>query len=213
MSAVKELVNENQWSLDDICNHKVLQRNRLAERAYFLPKTKLLLSGEWQFLFSKSPINTPIPSSKSFDEEPWTTIEVPGHWQLQGFDGPIYSNTAEPFPFNPPYTTSDNPTGVYRKTFFVPQNFSDDDYEYRIRFEGVESAYHAFVNGKFLGYSQGSRNPAEFNATDLISVDSGNDLVVIVYRWSDGSYLEDQDMWRLSGKLFTTKLSRVFSSH
>jgi beta-galactosidase len=198
-----------EWSLNDICNHQVLHRNRLSERAYALPETRLLLNGQWQFLYSKSPVNAPLPSSQlsdgeSLDDVPWTTIEVPGHWQLQGFGTPIYANTAEPFPFNPPFTTSDNPTGTYRKQFYVPDHWGND-YEFRLRFEGVDSAYHVFLNGKFLGYSQGSRNPAEFDASGLIDLNSVNELVINVYQWSDGSYLEDQDMWYLSGRFQARK--------
>jgi len=125
---------------------------------------------------------------------------------LQGHGQPHYTNFNYPFPTNPPFVPSDNPTGLYQTTFGVPDHWNiDGGFTYRLRFEGVDSAYHLYLNGKEVGYNQGSRNAAEFDISDLIREGSAesNTLKVKVYQWSDGSYIEDQDMWWLSGKHVT----------
>lgn len=104
------------------------------------------------------------------------------------------SNFNYPFPTNPPFVPSENPIGLYETDFSVPNHWQNNAL-YRLRFEGVDSAYHVWVNGKKIGYSQGSRNAAEFDISNVIRKDEGNTLRVKVYQWSDGSYIEDQDMW------------------
>ena len=118
----------------------------------------------------------------------------PGHWQLQGYGHPQYTNISYPFPTNPPFVPSENPTGLYETDFSVPDRWRNDVL-YRLRLEGVDSAYHLWVNGKQVGYNQGSRNAAEFDISNVIRKDEINTLKVKVYQWSDGSYIEDQDMW------------------
>ena len=125
-----------------------------------------------------------------------------GHWQLQGYGHPHYTNFNYPFPAKPPFVPSENPTGLYETIFSVPARWgTQGGFAYRLRFEGVDSAYHVFVNGKEIGYSQGSRNAAEFDISDVVrkGTTDVNTLKVKVYQWSDGSYIEDQDMWWLSG--------------
>lgn len=131
-----------------------------------------------------------------FDDEMWCQIEVPSNWQMQGFDKPIYTNVKYPFADKPPFVPSDNPTGLYRTSFqCTDQELTNT---HRIVFDGVNSAFHLWCNGKWVGYSQDSRLPAEFDLSAFVKT-GDNSLAVMVLRWSDGSYLEDQDMWWLSG--------------
>jgi beta-galactosidase len=118
---------------------------------------------------------------------------------VQGYGKPHYTNTVYPFPVCPPFVPTENPTGTYRRNFFVPSSWSEDS-QIRLRFDGVDSAYHVYLNGQKVGYSQGSRNPAEFDITEFVNRgEDVNRLIVTVYQWSDGSYIEDQDQWWLSG--------------
>lgn len=180
----------------DHMNPGVFQENRLPPRAYFLPPQTLLLSGRWNFHLASSPLDT-APDSQ--DRSIWRQINVPGHWDLQGFGTPQYTNIDYPFPADPPFVPSQNPTGYYETTFTVPDDWHQEgSWGYRLRFEGVDSAFRVFLNGKEVGYSQGRTNAAEFYLNRFIT-GSSNHLRVIVYKWSDGSYIEDQDMWWLSG--------------
>ncbi|TVU36820.1 hypothetical protein EJB05_18769 [Eragrostis curvula] len=135
-----------------------------------------------------------------FDDSNWEALPVPSNWQMHGFDRPIYTNTTYPFPMNPPFVPSDNPTGCYRTVFHIPKEWKGR--RILLHFEAVDSAFFAWINGVPVGYSQDSRLPAEFEVTDCChpcDSDKGNVLAVQVMRWSDGSYLEDQDHWWLSG--------------
>lgn len=129
----------------------------------------------------------------------WTKLNVPGHWQLQGHGHPWYTNVQYPIPVCPPYVPTENPTGTYRRTFSVPAAWKTG-FSLRLRFDGVDSAYHVWVNGKLVGYAQGSRNASEFDVTGHVG-EGPNEVFVKVYQWSDGTYIEDQDQWWLSGKL------------
>ncbi len=156
------------------------------------------LNGEWKFNWVKSPVDRPTNFFKpAFDVSGWGTIPVPSNWQMEGHGLKIYVNHPYAFPKNPPHAPTEwNPVGSYRRTFEVPKDWNDR--ETFIVFDGVDSAFYLWINGKKVGYSQGSRTPAEFNITPYLK--SGkNVLAVEVYRWSDGSYLECQDFWRLSG--------------
>jgi beta-galactosidase/evolved beta-galactosidase subunit alpha len=134
---------------------------------------------------------------KNFDSSGWSEIVVPGNWQLQGYDDkPIYTNVHYPFPPNHPYVPDENPTGCYRRTFTLNSSWLGRNI--LLLFESVDSAFYLWVNGNPVGYSQDSRLPAEFDITPYVH--SGeNSLAVQVMRYCDGSYLEDQDMWLLSG--------------
>ena len=139
-------------------------------------------------------------------------IDVPGHWQLQGYDYPIYTNVQYPFPRRPPKVPDDNPTGCYQRTFTLPIAWSAAQ-QIRVIFEGVDSAFYVWCNGNWVGYSQDSRLPAEFDLTDYLCAGE-NVLSVMVVRFCDGSYLEGQDMWNLSGiyrsvSLLAKPLSRI----
>jgi len=156
------------------------------------------LNGSWKFKWSAKPADRPVDFFRTdYNAGGWDTIEVPGNWQTQGFGKPIYLNDRYPFKKDPPRIQHDyNPVGSYRKDFELPKNW--DGREIFLNFDGVESACYLWINGSFVGYSQGSRTPAEFNVTKYLR-NGRNLLAVEVYRWSDGSYLEDQDFWRLSG--------------
>ncbi|KAK3989947.1 glycoside hydrolase [Cladorrhinum sp. PSN332] len=183
---------------DDYQNEAVFRRNALPPRSYHIPETALLLNGTWEFHCASTPLKAPSPTVPHPDGEGWTTIQVPGHWQLQGHGRPHYTNVQYPIPVCPPYVPTENPTGTYRRTFYVPNSWNRED-QLRLRFDGVDSAYHVWVNKKLLGYAQGSRNPTEFDVTNYLDPTGINELVVRVYQWSDGSYIEDQDQWWLSG--------------
>ena len=156
------------------------------------------LNGKWKFHWAPKPADRPVDFFKpNYDVKSWDDIPVPDDWQLYGYGVPIYVNERKWLPkIKPPHVPHDNPVGSYRRTFTVP-----DDWHGRqvfIHFAGVKSAFYLWVNGAKVGYSQGSMTPAEFNLTPYLR-DGENVLAVEVYRWSDGSYLEDQDMWRFSG--------------
>jgi beta-galactosidase len=183
----------------DYENLDVIQRNRLAPRAYWLPPTHLLLNGSWDFQYAPTPAEaSEYPTNAAASDESWSTINVPGHWQLQGHGHPHYTNVQFPFPSTPPFIPTENPTGTYRRQFRVPSDW-DSTSQLRLRFDGVDSAYHVWLNGSFVGYSQGSRNAAEFDITGITKKEADNELVVRVYQWCEGSYIEDQDQWWLSG--------------
>ena len=159
-----------------------------------------LLNGTWKFRYSPSPAARPVGFERpGFDDTSWSNITVPANWEVEGFGMPIYSDSDYPFAFNeadphPPH--DDNPVGSYRTTFTVPADWAGR--RVLLHFDGVDSAFYVWVNGRRVGFSKDSRTPAEFDVTGVASPGS-NTLAVEVYRWSDGSFLEDQDMFRLSG--------------
>jgi beta-galactosidase len=160
-----------------------------------------LLAGDWKFFWVKNPDERPLAfHQEGFSDADWGTIAVPSNWERQGFGQPIYTNIIYPFEKNPPLIAgpNGNPVGSYRRTFRVPEQWLQANRKIQLHFDGVESAFYVWVNGKEVGYSQGSRTPAEFDITNELR-DGENLLAVQVFRWSDGSYLEDQDFWRLSG--------------
>ncbi|MDA3930218.1 MAG: DUF4981 domain-containing protein [Prolixibacteraceae bacterium] len=155
------------------------------------------LNGDWQFNFVPESSERPLDFWKSgFDANNWETIDVPSCWEMRGFGTPIYTNITYPFPVNPPFIERENPVGSYLKEFEISEEWAAKSII--LHFGGVSSAFYVWVNGKEVGYSQDSRLPAEFDITDFIS-EGKNKVAVQVFRWSDGSYLEDQDHWRMSG--------------
>ena len=156
-----------------------------------------LLNGKWNFHYAPNPTAVPDASMDSeLELEEWETIPVPSSWQMHGYGTPNYSNVTYPYPVDPPRVPQDNPVGSYFRTFTVPEDWNGQ--QIFLSLQGVNSACYVWVNGKQVGYSQGSHMPAEFNITAYVNPDI-NTLTVQVYQWCDGSYLEDQDMWRLSG--------------
>lgn len=157
------------------------------------------LNGTWKFRYLRNPSQTPqdFPTD-SLDESRWGKIEVPGNWQLQGnYDPPVFTNITHPFKADPPNVPDDyNPTGLYRTRFTVPETWNGK--QVFLHFEGIQSAGTVYLNGKLVGYSEDAMTPAEYNITGFLRPGE-NLLAVQVLNWSDGSYLEDQDFWRLSG--------------
>src|SRR5690625_1838724 len=189
----------------------VIERNRLKPRAHFFSYDNKeaafeqkrnqsigfqSLNGVWKFYYADHPGETPKNFYEvSYEDEHWDDLEVPSHWQLNGYGNPHYTNFQYPFQVDPPHIPTDNPTGCYRTNF---QMDTIDDEKVILHFAGVDSAFHVWVNGEEVGYSQGSRTPAEFDITPYVT-EGENNLSVRVYKWSSGSYIEDQDMWWLSG--------------
>lgn len=209
---------KNDWE-----NNSVLEINREPARADFIPfadETQALsgireqspyyfsINGNWKFHWVSKPEDRPVDFFRTdFDDKTWETIPVPSNWEMQGYGTPIYVSAGYPFKIDPPRVTSEpkadytsfkerNPVGSYRHNFEIPSTWNDR--RTFIHFAGVQSAFYLWINGKKVGYSQGSMEPSEFDITSYV-VKGKNQLAVEVYRWSDGSYLEDQDMWRTSG--------------
>jgi beta-galactosidase/beta-glucuronidase len=198
--------------MDDWTDPRIIGRNRIAPHVDVLPypdsKTAwggvrsaspwvATLNGEWAFNLAATPGDAPErfhDSSIATDE--WDSIEVPSNWQAEGYGNPHYTNVVYPFPADPPNVPTENPTALYRRTFHVDEEW--DERRVRLHFEGVDSAFHLWVNGERVGYSEGARLPSEFDVSDYVK--SGENTVVVrVYKWTNGSYIEDQDMWWLSG--------------
>ena len=194
-------------------NPKVVGRNKEPAHAFLIPYPDketaiageprsspwyLLLNGDWKFNLVPNPGLVPEGFQRDdFDAAGWGMIPVPSNWQMHGYDKPIYTNVRYPFSADPPHVPhDDNPTGLYRKSFEIPNEWAGR--QVFLVFDGVDSAFYAWVNGELVGFSKDSRLPAEFNITPYIRP-GRNSLAVQVMRWSDGSYLEDQDMWRMSG--------------
>jgi beta-galactosidase len=200
-------------NLHDWENPEVVRRNKLPGHVNTVPYPSAAdalagkreaspyyqsLNGAWQFQLVANPQSVPPDFGQTdFDTGDWDTIQVPGNWMMQGYDKPIYTNVQMPIPNTPPFVpTEDNPTGLYRYTFTIPEAWAQR--QIFICFDGVESAYYLWVNGQAVGYSQGSRLPAEFDLTPYVQAGE-NELRAMVIRWSDGSFVEDQDHWRMAG--------------
>lgn len=204
----------------------VFQRNREPARAALLPTAQgstFSLNGPWKFHFAMTPEGRPQTFwQPGFDVSKWDMLEVPLSWQMGGYGTPIYSNEVYPFRVAPPRVTAEPPkdwtafkernsVGSYRRTFTLPEHFSKG--KVYLRFDGVESAYYVWLNGTFIGYGEDSFTAGEYDVTAALKPGE-NVLAVEVYRWCDGSYLEDQDFWRLAGifrdvTLFTTPAVQI----
>lgn len=190
----------------------ILQVNRERARSYYIPYKDeaaalsgereaspffRLLNGSWSFKYYRS-IKLVEEGFYKPDEDTsaWEALTVPSCWQVKGYDQTHYTNDNYPFTCDPPYVPNDNPAGLYIRDFSISDKWAGK--EKYIVFEGVNSCFYLWVNGSFAGYSQGSRMPAEFNITEYVQ-EGRNRIAVMVLKWCDGSYLEDQDMWRFSG--------------
>ncbi|MDT4933124.1 MAG: beta-galactosidase [Pseudonocardiales bacterium] len=171
---------------------------RRAPRAYAgSDAMRVDLNGRWRLLMApRAGLSTDELAHLDVDDRGWGEIEVPGHWQLQGHGLPAYTNVRYPYPVDPPFVPDENPTGMYRRTFELPADWPGGSAV--LRFLGVDSAFTVWLNGSELGWSTGSRLPTEFEVGALLRP-AGNVLAVRVHQWSPSSYLEDQDMWWLSG--------------
>lgn len=194
-------------------NHEIFGINKEPSHATFFYEPEnsdelILLNGEWDFHWVKQPSERPVDFYRNdYDTSSWDKIKVPSSWQLSGYDKPIYTNFIFPFRVRWPkimgsqpkdYTSNEypNPVGSYKRTFEIPASWNGS--KITLHFAGVESAMYVWVNGEKVGYSQDSFLPAEFDITQYVKPGI-NTVAVEVYRWCDGSYLEDQDFWRLSG--------------
>ena len=158
---------------------------------------KKTLNGEWNFLYLEAPELSPEGfMNKETNMQGWNQIDVPSVWQLRGYDHMHYTDVLYLFPVNPPFVPTENPTGIYKRTVVLDENWLKNDTI--LKFHGVDSAFDVWVNGVHAGYSKVSRLPSEFDITELVEAGE-NDITVRVYKWSDGTYLEDQDMWWMSG--------------
>ncbi|MBT8315626.1 MAG: DUF4981 domain-containing protein, partial [Maribacter sp.] len=156
------------------------------------------LNGTWDFYYAENPMQRPKDFYKNdFDLSGWDTLEVPSNWEIEGHGIPFYTNVTYMFPPNPPYIPhEENPVGSYKRNFNLPETW--DGKEVYLHFEGVSGAMYIWINGEMVGYNEGSKTPAEYAITNYIKPGE-NTIAVQVLRWSDASYLEDQDFWRLSG--------------
>ena len=216
-SSTNDWENEKVFAVNKEPGHPTLipyasEAEMTADPAYGKPWLRagssrcMLLSGKWKFHWVPSPELRPAGFYKpSFDVSAWDDIDVPSNWEMKGYGTPLYTNSTYPFGNNPPFIQlvrgftvekEPNPVGSYRRDFDLPAAWTGK--EVYIHFDGVYSAFYLWVNGKKVGYSQGSNNDAEFNITRHVK--KGRNVVAVeVYKWCDGSYLEDQDMFRLGG--------------
>ena len=208
-------IQPSAQTVHDWENHHVLQINREPARAAFTPfhvqkgDCSICLDGTWKFRW------TPVPNERivefyqtDFNDKDWVGFPVPANWEVNGYGTPIYVSAGYPFKIDPPrvmgepkvdYTTykERNPVGQYRRSFQLPAGWEARGQTF-LRFEGVMSAFYVWINGERVGYSQGSMEPSEFNITNHLRAGE-NQIALEVYRYSDGSYLEDQDFWRFGG--------------
>lgn len=194
-------------------DHKIFQVNKLKPHAdFFAFESEVLaeengpeksgrfisLNGDWKFHWVRSPKDRPVNFfDPALDDSNWNTIPVPANWEVEGYDHPIYLDERYPFTTTWPDAPEDyNPVGTYRHEFIIPDSWIEDDII--LHFAGAKSALYLYINGQFVGYSQGSKTPAEFDISNFVH--SGSNLLAMqMYRWSDASYLESQDMLRMSG--------------
>ncbi len=158
----------------------------------------LSLNGIWKFHYSDTPEGVPLDFYKEgYNDKKWDTLRVPSNWEMKGYGDPLFRNVSTPFDPNPPRVPREyNPTGSYRRTFNIPASWKDR--EVFLRMEKTASASFVWINGNEVGYNEGSQEPAEYNITSWLKTGK-NMIAVVVYKYSDGYYLEDQDYWRLAG--------------
>ncbi|GHV01958.1 beta-galactosidase [Bacteroidia bacterium] len=193
-------------------NQYANQTDRLPSRATSYPysteadalscdRTKanvVMLNGDWKFNFAADVKDAPEDFYReNFNSSDWKTISVPSVWERQGYGYPIYTNMQYPFPSNPPYIMRDNPVGSYVREFTVPSGW--DGKRIILHFGGVYSGFYVWINGRLAGYSEDSCLPAEFDITEHVKKGASNKLAVKVFKWTDGSYIEDADHWRMAG--------------
>lgn len=191
-------------------NPHVLHLGTEENRSYYLPtaprhaageetdvsERRLLLNGSWDFKYYPNPFVIEDFTQTDYRYDGYDKIPVPGCWQMYGYDKHQYTNINYPFPYDPPYVPAENPCGVYHRGFALTKE--QCAYRQYLNFEGVDSCFYLYINKKFAGYSQVSHSTSEFDITEFVS-EGENELTVVVLKWCDGSYLEDQDKFRMSG--------------
>ncbi|MFT8966986.1 glycoside hydrolase family 2 TIM barrel-domain containing protein, partial [Leuconostoc suionicum] len=213
MTSIKQILARHDWENPVVTNWNRLSLHTSMSYANERDKQEIKqprksLNGPWQFSYFEnlSEIDEEwrekdLPTSKN--------IHVPSNWQLQGdYDVPVYTNVTYPFPVNPPYVPNENPIGAYSKKVFLDNKWFAENTESHVVFNGVGSAFYLWVNGEWVGYSEDSRLPAEFDITEELRAGE-NRIAVLVLKWSKASYFEDQDMWRMSGIFRDVDLIRV----
>ncbi|WP_215225219.1 glycoside hydrolase family 2 TIM barrel-domain containing protein [Echinicola shivajiensis] len=219
----RKLRSENEWENETIFainkeeghvtfypypDSESLKKDGTYDKPWLTPNSSFYqsLNGKWKFNWVKSPSERPQDFYKqNYDVSSWEEINVPSNWEMEGYGTPIYTNITYPFKNNPPFIepqkgytneSEPNPVGSYRREFELPENW--DGKEVFVHFDGVYSGMFLWINGKKVGYTQGSNNDAEFNITEYLKAGK-NTVSAQVFRWTDGSFIEDQDMFRLSG--------------
>ena len=192
---------------------KIISINTQPYRAYYIPFSDVntalfsysreeshrfaLLNGDWDFKFFKDVYDVEEEFfAEDFDTSQYDTIDVPSVWNMRGFEENQYVNARYPFPYAPPYIMADNPCGAYARRFELTE--ADLKYRLFLNLEGVDSAFYLWINGRFIGYDQVPHCTSEFEITDYVR-EGQNKIAVLVLKWCDGSYLEDQDKFRTSG--------------
>ncbi len=193
--------NQSLVGINRMYGHTMYVPFDSAEEAKMLDRSQSpyfkLLNGAWMFAYYSSPDRAPVDFyEEDFDCCEWDQIVVPSNWQMKGYGYPHYTNSIYPIPIDPPYVPDQNPTGCYIREFEIDDSWKGKNI--RLMFCGVDSFFNVWVNGQLAGMSKGSRLPAEFDITDIVRIGM-NRITVQVLQWSDGTYLEDQDMWWLSG--------------
>ena len=197
---------QNDWE-----NPALVSQNTIEPHAFFIPYSSekealqknnssflQSLDGIWKFKLAKNPSEKPAEFFKdNYNVKEWANIKVPANWQTEGYDRFIFTDVEYPIPPNPPFVPKeDNPVGSYKKDFAIPAGWNGKNII--IHFGAVNSFFYLWINGSYIGFSKDSKTPAEFDITKHVR--SGNNTVSVqVYRFSDGTYLEGQDMWKLSG--------------
>ena len=212
-----EIINRQDWnnlsvlSLNKLDTHPKFHswRDKQSAKNNVDSSAIVSLNGDWFFSYYQNPQQ--VPASWLKKETSQITIPVPSNWQFHGYDAPVYTNIRYPFPYNPPFVPENNPTGCYSRYFDIDKTWINKG-DTRIIFDGVSSAFHLWCNGNWVGYSQDSRIAAEFDLTPFLK-EGENRIAVLVLKWCDGSYLEDQDMWRLSGIFRGVSLLNKPKSH
>ena len=196
-------------------NTAVFEENQEEGHAFYVPENNMSLNGKWNFLYLDVPTKVPANFyAEDFDDSGWNSIPVPSNWEMQGFGDALFRNVHAPFKANPPYVPDEyNPTGVYRQTFNIPDNWKGQ--QVFLRMEKTASASFVYLNGNYIGYNEGAQEPAEYNLTPYIKLGKENTLAICVLKYSDGYYLEGQDYWRLAGIfddiwLYATPETRLF---
>lgn len=198
--SMKELQLEKYYE-----DPKALHIGTMENRSYYIPyapeddsaSSRIhMLTGDWDFKYYTNPYEIEDFTEEEYNYSHFGTIPVPGCWQTNGYDRHQYTNVRFPFPYDPPYVPKENPCGVYHRNF----SLSKDQLNFRqyINFEGVDSCFYVYINNKFLGYSQVSHSTSEFDISEFVK-EGNNEINVIVLKWCAGSYLEDQDKFRMSG--------------
>ena len=211
--------------LPDWQNPDILQIGRCKNRATLIPyknekqaeKMQRALSpfytslnGNWDFYYAEDGVCPEGFFHPEYDVSDWDALDVPGNWQMSGYGIPQYTNVAYPIPLDPPYVPDDNPVGLYRRWIRLPEDIGEK--RVFLNFDGVNSCFYVYVNGEEAGFSKVSHMPSEFDITEFVR--PGDNLIAVkVFKWSDGTYLEDQDFWRLSGIFRDVYLLSVPASH